>query len=33
MTWVYESHRDKFKIYVDELMAEQPADRTIFDLY
>ena len=29
MTGVYERHRDKLKIDVDELMAEQPTDRTI----
>ena len=26
---VYEGHRDKLKIHVDELMAEQPTDCTI----
>ena len=31
MIRVYERHRDKLKIYVDELMAERPTDQTIFD--
>ena len=29
MTGVYERHRDKLKIDVDELMAEQPTNRAI----